>query len=386
MIKKTRKKSRKKSRIERAQLILKAGKYPIKVGKDAYYVPSQSRKDKYFVMKNQDGWSCGCLDFLHRHTLCKHIYAVILWKSQENKPLQEPEKDVEQEEGVYCKFCKSVNIIKYGKSGRRQAYWCKDCNRKFVNNEHYEKMKYDSKIIALTLDLYFKGISLRKIADHLKQFYELNIRHVTVYNWIVKYIGIIDAYVKTLEPQELSDVWHIDEMKIKFAGDWNWLWNAMDEGTRYQLSEYISKEKYIEDARKAFQKAKNNGRHHRPKYIITDGLPSYIRAIKKEFAPSVTRIKHIHNVGIKDQVNNNVLERLHGTVRERNKVQRGLKKVDTQIINGQRIYYNFIRPHQALGGATPSQVAGVDLPLGNNKWLELMKKSLSDKTNLPTKN
>ena len=136
------------------------------------------------------------------------------------------------------------------------------------------------------------------------------------------------------------------------------MWNVLDEGTRFQLASHISKERYIEDARRAFQKAKNNGRHHRPKYVITDGLPSYIRAVKKEFAPTVTKIKHIHNVGMWDKVNNNVLERLHGTVREQNKVQRGLKKEDAQIINGQRIYYNFIRPHQALGGATPSQVAG----------------------------
>ena len=34
-------------------------------------------------------------------------------------------------------------------------------------------MRYDPKIITITLDLYFKGSSLRKISDHLKQFYDL---------------------------------------------------------------------------------------------------------------------------------------------------------------------------------------------------------------------
>ena len=91
---------------------------------------------------------------------------------------------------------------------------------------------------------------------------------------------------------------------------------------------------------------------------------------------------HIHNVGIRDQINNNVLERLNGTVREREKVIRGLKKEETSILKGQRIFYNYIRPHQSLGGATPSQVAGVDLPLGKNRWLDLMKKSLDNTTGL----
>ncbi len=328
-------------------------------------------------MKNQDGWTCDCLDFMHRHQLCKHIYTVILWKGYENEKSAKQTNIEEFDELNTCKFCNSWNIIKYGRAGRKQVYYCKDCNRRFVNNINFEKMKYDPKIISVTLDLYFRGLSLRKITDHLKQCHGLFVGHVTIYNWIDKYIGIIDEYVKTLEPKELSDVWHIDEMMVKIGGDWRWLWNALDEGTRFQLAGHISKEKYIEDARKAFQKAKNNGRHHRPKYIVTDGMHAYKRAIKKEFAPSATGVKHINNVGIKDQVNNNALERLNGTVREREKIIRGLKKEDTPILKGQRIFYNYIRPHQSLGGATPSQIAGVELNLGENKWLNLMKKSLS---------
>ncbi len=106
-------------------------------------------------------------------------------------------------------------------------------------------------------------------------------------------------------------------------------------------------------------KSKNNGLHHRPKYIVTDGWHSYKKAIKKEFAPSTTRVKHIHNVGIKDKVNNNVLERLNGTVREREKVIRGFKTDVTPIFKEHRIYYNFIKPHESLDGKTPSEEAEI---------------------------
>ena len=34
------------------------------------------------------------------------------------------------------------------------------------------------------------------------------------------------------------------------------------------------------------------------------------------------------------------------------------------IIDGFRIYYNFIRPHQSLNGKTPAQEANIDLKLG----------------------
>jgi hypothetical protein len=42
---------------------------------------------------------------------------------------------------------------------------------------------------------------------------------------------------------------------------------------------------------------------------------------------------------------------------------------------GFKAYYNFVRPNQALSGKTPAEVAGVDLELGENKWLGLVKKA-----------
>ena len=110
-------------------------------------------------------------------------------------------------------------------------------------------MKYDPRVVTTTLDLYFKGVSLRKIADHLKQCYSLDIDHSTVYRWICKYTEIIEAYVATLEP-ELGDIWHTDEMKIKFSGEWRWLWNVMDEKTRFHMVGVITKTREIQDAKK----------------------------------------------------------------------------------------------------------------------------------------
>ena len=59
-------------------------------------------------------------------------------------------------------------------------------------------------------------------------------------------------------------------------------------------------------------------------------------------------------------------------MRERNKVMRAIKKPDSAIIEGQRIYYNHIRPHQALNGKTPAEAAGIETE-GENKWLTLIQ-------------
>ena len=71
---------------------------------------------------------------------------------------------------------------------------------------------------------------------------------------------------------------------------------------------------------------------------------------------------------------------MQGSIREREKVLRALKKrEENQVIDGFRIYYNFIRPHQALDGKTPPEMAGLNLNLGENKWLSLIKQSVQDK-------
>ena len=70
---------------------------------------------------------------------------------------------------------------------------------------------------------------------------------------------------------------------------------------------------------------------------------------------------------------------MNGTVRQRNKVQRGLKKEDTAFIDGNRIYYNFLRPHLSLGERTPAEKADIKLDLEGNRWMKLIKKSLNQK-------
>jgi hypothetical protein len=65
---------------------------------------------------------------------------------------------------------------------------------------------------------------------------------------------------------------------------------------------------------------------------------------------------------------------LNGTLRERVKVQRGWKTMETPIAEGQRIAHNFVKPHMALDGQTPVQAAGLS-PKG---WKELLTEAISN--------
>ena len=63
---------------------------------------------------------------------------------------------------------------------------------------------------------------------------------------------------------------------------------------------------------------------------------------------------------------------MNGELRQREKVMRTLEKPDTAILSGMQIYHNYVRPHEALNGRTPSEAAGIKVE-GENKWITLIQ-------------
>lgn len=110
-----------------------------------------------------------------------------------------------------------------------------------------------------------------------------------------------------------------------------------------------------------------------PKTIITDGLPAYHDAYKKEFWTRYKdRTEHINAIKLSGDRNNNKMERFNGEIRDREKVMRGLKKKDSPILKGYQIFHNYIRGHEGLNGKTPAEACGIKIE-GENKWLTLIQ-------------
>jgi len=364
----------------RGLAILARGNQIKRIDASAYRVASQSGNGSYSVVRKGIEWVCECPDFIYRHTVCKHIHAVQFSLNLRQRVASENLgfENVYSEEVSACKYCGSTNIMKRGfrkkKGSRVQRFSCKDCRKRFVVEEAFERMKSTPKIITVALDLFFKGCSYRKIVDHLKQFYGVKVTHVAIIKWVRKYTELMKGYVDGLTPN-VSGIWHTDEMAVNVKGQFLWLWNLIDHDTRFLLASQISAKREIEDARKVFAEAKALAKV-KPAFVVTDGLRAYQDAFNKEFFTLRNpRTEHVRLAGLTKASNNNMVERLHGTLRERDKVMRGLKKEESDIIEGLRIYYNFIRPHMALNGRTPAEMAGINLQLEQNRWEDLIRKS-----------
>jgi transposase-like protein len=362
--------------------MIERGFEPVEIDNRTFSIHSQSSDKQYNVLHKYNAWYCDCPDYLFRKIECKHIHAIRFWQELKNKLVAEQPQEITieliQETG--CVYCGCEEIVKHGtystKVGAKTRMWCKGCNNTFTleSEAGFEKMQVTSKMVTVALDLYFKGTSLRKIVDHLEQFYERKVDHTTVLFWVKKYTSIISGYAETLNPK-LGGIWHADEMKVKTKRDeWSWLWHVMDSETRFMVANLVTKKREVGDAQELFKEAREAGK---PELLITDGLQSYHKAFNKEFYDHHQESEHVVAEGLTARANNNKVERLHNTVRERVKVMRGLHsdKSAAKFNEGFKAYYNFVRPNQALKGKTPAEVAGVDLKLGQNKWLGLVKKA-----------
>jgi len=372
------------SREIRGLAILALGSQIVRLSGLRYKVRSQSGNGSYIVaMNNFHEWECECLDFSFRRVACKHIHAVRFSLDLRDR-ITSQSLGVSSNTFAVCKKCGSdklvKNSIRHNKSGNVQRYSCKACDYRFSNNIGFERMKHDPKAITAALDLYFKGVSQRKIVHHLKQFYGVKVTQPCIVKWLRKYVSLVREYVDQLVPQTSGFI-HVDEMKVNVNGRLDWLWNLMDDDTRFWVSSLISQRREVADARATFQDAKQKLKAM-PIAVTHDGLQSYGEAFKNEFYTQTTpRTIEVRSLSIRERGLNNRMERLNQTFRDRNKTQRGLdhEKSAQLMADGTRIEYNFIRPHMALNGKTPAEVAGLALNLEGNMWQELIKRSVSSR-------
>ena len=376
------------ARMTRALTILESKRITKNEKDGVFTVPSQSFSKVSYEVQNlgTDLWACTCPDFEQLPigvSACKHVIAcrILETTKQELKP-QEPKPQVVAPDTIKCDKCQSINIMRYGFDGNRQIFKCKDCGHKFRESTLLKQVRFSPEFVTFTLDLYFSGLSLRKVARTVSDHFEIQVDYSTIYRWIEKYVPIISEYVNSLKP-ELSDTWHADELFVRVKGSQlqgryaglAFVWNVMDRETRFLLASKLSEGRDIAGSIKAFQTAINNANGQTPDRILTDAHKSYSVGINLAFEGK-DKPEHVKNCGIKKKQNNNRIERMNGTLRERVKVQRGWKNYQTPLAEGQRIQYNFIKPHQALDGKTPAEASGIK---GKDSWLELLKETVDRK-------
>jgi len=237
-------------------------------------------------------------------------------------------------------------------------------------------MRSDPKIIVTALNLYYDGLSMRKVSEQVNKIFGESVSQSTIHYWIHKYATLTKEYVESLAPT-LSGKYHHDETELKVNGDGRYFWQTLDEDTRFIAAHLLTADRTIENATEVFQKALQK---QRPKVLFTDGSYSYDEAFKKVYFTRYkeNRVQWVRRVGIRARQTNNIIKRAHSTLKTRSRVFRGLKNDESsrELLDGYVINYNFCRKHSSIK-TTPAKSAG----LAVEGWNELIQQSQIHKTN-----
>jgi putative transposase len=340
----------------------------LRLGDSRYSVLSLDGKTSFTVSWMGKSWRCDCSDFGASQRACVHVKAValllrlpmIITAIMNPGLLACPSCGATQE-----KLRKSG--IQRNKSGPTQRYVCTICGYRFNERGNFDKLKGNPALILIATDLYFKGLSTRQISNHLSEFYGTKVDHTTVYRWIIRYCRLMKKFeFELLSKLRLGEKWHIDETVVKVKGEHKYLWNVMDGKTRYLLATQLSSQRDNGTFKKIFQNV--TGRvGSLPREVVTDGLGTYSKVLAK-----YKTIKHTTGKALKDEENNNMIERVNKTIKGRIKTMEKFASEHgaSLIADGIRIYYNFVRPHMALRGLTPASVGGYKYAT-SNKLLSL---------------
>lgn len=269
---------------------------------------------------------------------------------------------------VTCKYCGSRAIVRYGSYKGTPRYWCKVCNRKIKDDDTQFKMKLPTEQVATALQSYYDGgSSIRAIQRHILSETGIKPSTATIYEWIQKYTQYITDSIKDYHPK-VGEFWIADETVLKIGGQKVWLWDIIDSDTRVLLASRLSTSRTTQDAQILMDKAvKVAGKH--PEVVLTDNLSSYLDVFYGKDAEHKQGSPFKHS----DESTSRI-ERWHGTIKNRTKVMRGLKNIETAIdfVAGFLSFYNYLRPHESLNGKTPAKEAGINYPYQN--WEGLIRK------------
>jgi len=271
-------------------------------------------------------------------------------------------------EDFKCKYCGSKNLWLYGKYKGKQLFFCRDCKRKFTGNFALPKMRSPVSYVGDALQSYFSGMSLNEIRQNIEQLHNYSPSVSTIYRWLDRFIKQARYKVRGIKPN-VGDVWIADETVIKINRKKYWLFDCIDAKTRFLLASHLSPNRGTREARALMEKAaEHTGKA--PKVVMTDKLAAYLDGIELAFGADA---EHKRGSPFDIRTNTNLIERFQGTLKDRTKVLRGLKKPETakKFIEGWLIHYNYFRPHISLKDKTPARKAGIIL--STNDWLDVVR-------------
>jgi putative transposase len=230
---------------------------------------------------------------------------------------------------------------------------------KLFGKTNFKRMRYPVFLIMTALSMFYLGkSSFRNISLILRTAFNINVSHTTISNWCHNFAPLFDNMRLQLLPMLDfdSDEWHMDETVVKISGKKHYLWLIIDSETRFVIGFHLSPHR---DSPQAFSLLSEASNHGKPKALVSDRYNAYKVPSKSVFEG----VSHIRVESFKDDISNNLIECFNKQFKAWYKTKQGFTSLQSanNLISMFIFFFNFVRPHSALDGQTPAQVAGLKL-------------------------
>jgi transposase-like protein len=320
-------------------------------------------------------------------------------------------------------FCPNVTCPARGQTGRGnigihsrkdKRFLCTECDKTFsaTKGTAFYRLRTSAETVSLVVTLLAHGCPLQAIVV------AFGYDERTVAGWAARAGTQGQAVQEHLveQPRDLGQV-QADEIRVKQQGGIVWMALAMMVCTRLWLGGEVSAQRDMPLIRRLIERVRRCAAH-RPLLVCTDGLVSYIRAIRETFRDPVhtgtggrPRLRPWRNVLIAQVVkryerrrvveterrmvdgtparvetlrrrsqgdgviNTAYIERLNATFRERLAVltRRGRALARRTLTLQQGMYlvgtvYNFCTPHESLSVAAGTQTPAMAAGITEHRW------------------
>jgi transposase-like protein len=150
----------------------------------------------------------------------------------------------------------------------------------------------------------------------------LSVDHVTIWRWVQRYAPVLNQRIRR-EIRRPNRSWRVDETYVKVAGNWAYLYRAVDSAG--ETIEFMLSPKRDLIAAKLFLRLALSGVGRPPRVINVDGHPAY--------ASAVAELKQTGELGRRCRCRtapylNNVIEQDHRFIKKRITASLGFRSVE----------------------------------------------------------
>jgi transposase InsO family protein len=251
--------------------------------------------------------------------------------------------------------------VKYGYFKNIRRWWCKDCRRKFADNNAMPRMKTAINQVGAALIAYYEGVPLIRIRQEIIRKYGIYVSYSTLFNWIDN-LSRSASHEARYCHLEVSETWAVIESKVKIKNKDYTSIDILDHATQFLLSAVIS-DNINEDVISDLLDSARERTLKLPRKIIILGSRELQSIIAGHYS---SRDKNIQIILYSEKALK--FEELNKPFfYKRNVVLSRLRKKEHLpiIMDGWVVHYNYFRRHELLGGQTPAEKAGVSITTPN---------------------